>query len=99
MDGKKNGQGTKTWSDGRKYVGKFLNGFPNGQGTDTSPNGWRYLGKFKDGKKHGQGKFTSSDGGWYIGSWIEGQSWTGKTYDKDGKISYEKKNGEIQYKK
>ena len=57
-----------------------------------------YLGEYKDGKKHGQGKFTYSDRGWYDGSWKEGQSWTGITYDKDGNISYEKVNGEIQYK-
>ena len=57
-----------------------------------------YVGEYKDGKKHGQGKFTYTDGGWYDGSWKEGQSWTGITYDKDGNISYEKVNGEIQYK-
>jgi len=96
--GRKKGEGTNTWSDGRKYVGKFKNGFPNGQGTETSPVGWRYIGEYKDGKKHGQGKFTYTDGGWYGGSWKEGQSWTGITYDKDGNISYEKVNGEIQYK-
>jgi len=61
-------------------------------------NGTKYMGEWKDGKKHGQGKFTYTDGGWYDGSWKEGQSWTGITYDKDGNISYEKVNGEIQYK-
>ena len=66
--------------------------------TYTYPDGGKYVGKFKDGKKNGQGKFTYTDGGWYDGSWKEGQSWTGITYDKDGNISYEKVNGEIQYK-
>ena len=98
MIGKKNGEGTNTWSDGRKYVGKFKNGLPNGKGTETSTDGWRYVGKYNEGKKHGQGKFTYTDGGWYDGSWKVGQSWTGIIYDKDGNISYEKVNGEIQYK-
>ena len=74
-----------------------MNGLPNGQGTENSPDGWRYVGEYKDGKKHGQGKFTYTDGGWYYGSWKEGQSWTGIIYGKNGNISYEKVNGEIQY--
>jgi len=97
-DRQPNGQGTITYPNGRKYVGEWKDGLPNGQGTDTSPDGSMYLGEYKDGKKHGQGKFTYTDGGWYDGSWKEGQSWTGITYDKDGNISYEKVNGEIQYK-
>ena len=54
-------------------------------------------GNSRMGKKHGHGKFTYTDGSWYDGSWKDGQSWTGKTYSKDGNISYKKKNGEIQY--
>ena len=30
-----NGQGTKTWSNGDKYVGEFKDGKKNGQGTYT----------------------------------------------------------------
>ena len=97
-NGLPNGQGTYTWSDGRKCVGEYKDGKPNGQGIFTDPNGTMYVGKYKDGKKHGQGKFTYTDGGWYDGSWKVGQSWTGIKYDKDGNISYEKVNGEIQYK-
>jgi len=81
-----------------KYKGDVENGKPNGFGFLIFTNGDKYVGEFKDGKKHGQGKFTFTDGGWYDGSWKEGQSWTGVTYDKDGNISYEKVNGEIQYK-
>ncbi|MDP7606329.1 MAG: MORN motif precursor, partial [SAR324 cluster bacterium] len=49
-DGKKHGQGTKTWSDG-EYVGKWKNGEYHGQGTLTLLNGDKYEGKFKDGEK------------------------------------------------
>ena len=95
---KPNGFGFQTYKNGNKYFGEHKNGLPNCKGTETSPDGWRYVGKYNEGKKHGQGKFTYTDGGWYDGSWKEGQSWTGITYDKDGNISYEKVNGEIQYK-
>jgi len=81
-----------------KYNGEIKNGKPEGIGDLTAYDGGKYVGEYKDGKKHGQGKFTYTDGGWYDGSWKEGQSWTGITYDKDGNISYEKVNGEIQYK-
>ena len=80
------------------YKGQVENGEPNGLGVITYRDGHKYVGEFKDGKKHSQGKFTYTDGGWYDGSWKVGQSWTGITYDKDGNISYEKVNGEIQYK-
>lgn len=38
-DGIMNGQGTMTWSDGKKYVGEFKDGFPKGHGTMTYPDG------------------------------------------------------------
>jgi len=37
-DGKRNGQGTKTYSDGSKYVGGWKDGKYNGQGTVTFPD-------------------------------------------------------------
>ena len=43
-DGKYDGQGTYTWSDGRKYVGEWLDGKQNGHGTVTSPDG-KYVGE------------------------------------------------------
>ena len=45
-----NGQGTYTWSDGRKYVGKWKDGVFHGHGTWTSPNGKKYVGEYKDGQ-------------------------------------------------
>lgn len=40
-----NGQGTMTWPDGAKYVGKFKNGKYNGQGLRTWLDGEKYMGK------------------------------------------------------
>ena len=38
-DGKRNGQGTQTWLDGRKYVGEYKNGKTwNGTGYDKNGN-------------------------------------------------------------
>ena len=58
IDGKRHGQGTVTYSNGKKYVGEFKNGKKHGQGTETYPNGSKYVGEFKNGKYHGQGTFT-----------------------------------------
>jgi len=38
-DGKFHGQGTETWSNGRKYVGEWKNDKRHGQGTYTFPDG------------------------------------------------------------
>ena len=35
-DGKRNGKGTYTWKDGKKYVGEWKDDLPNGQGTLTA---------------------------------------------------------------
>ena len=50
-DGIQNGQGTKTWSYGTKYVGEFKDGTQNGQGTLTFPDGTKYVGEWKNGKE------------------------------------------------
>ena len=57
-NGEPNGQGTFTFSDGRKYEGEWENGYRHGQGTFTSPKGDKYEGDFKDGKRHGKGTLT-----------------------------------------
>ena len=61
-DGKKNGQGTLTYTDGRMYEGEWKNGKQNGQGTETFPDGGKYVGEYKDGLRHGQGTTTFYDG-------------------------------------
>ena len=56
------GQGTHTYSDGRKYVGAWKDDLPNGQGTWTHPDGSKYVGEWKKGLWHGQATFTYPDG-------------------------------------
>jgi len=93
-DGKRNGQGTITWSDGKKYVGEWKNGKYNSQGTLTLPNGEKYVGEYKDGKKNGQGTFTFSDGRKGVGEFRNDRPWNIIDYDKDGKTIGRYVNGE-----
>ena len=51
MNGKQHGQGTETLSDGRKYVGKWMQGFAHGQGIETFPDGSKYEGEWKKARK------------------------------------------------
>jgi len=50
VSGQLHGQGTYTFSDGRKYVGEWKNGKLHGQGEFTWSNGDKYEGEWKDGK-------------------------------------------------
>ena len=56
MSGKPHGQGTRTFTNGDKYVGEWKNGKENGNGKRNSPDGStfsagrKYEGEWKDGK-------------------------------------------------
>ena len=50
-DGIQNGQGTRTWSNGDKYVGEEKDGKRNGQGTYTYKDGRKFIGEWKNGEK------------------------------------------------
>jgi len=97
IDGKRHGQGTVTYSNGKKYVGEFKNGKKHGQGTETYPNGSKYVGEFKNGKYNGQGTFTYSDGRKYVG---EFKSWKqhgkGVSTARDGQRWYTFYDGEFK---
>ena len=49
-DGKRHGQGTYTFPDGKKYVGGWKDSKYHGQGTLTSSDGKYFIGEFKDSK-------------------------------------------------
>ena len=85
-DGKRNGQGTVTWSDGKNYVGEFKDGKFNGQGTFTWADGEQYVGDWKEGFIHGQGTIFFSDGTKIKGEFREDEPWKITVFDKDGNI-------------
>ena len=68
-----NGKGTLYFSDGRKYVGNFVNGVRKGYGVLYSPDGDRYEGNFENGMFHGKGNLYCSINGAkckVVGTWI-----------------------------
>jgi len=69
-DGKRNGQGTITWSDGNKYEGEWKDGEYHGQGTFSFDDGEEYVGIFKEGKPWNIIVFDSKQN--IIGMWLNG---------------------------
>ena len=92
-DGKRNGQGTVTWSDGKNYVGEFKDGKFNGHGKLTWSDGKKYVGEWKNGRRDGQGTQTWLDGRKYVGEYKDGKTWNGTGYDKNGNIIIKFVNG------
>jgi hypothetical protein len=80
VDGRANGQGTLTWTNGSKYVGQFKDSKQHGQGTYTFPDGYKYVGEWKDGKQHGQGTYTTASGNKYVGELKDGKKHGQGTY-------------------
>ncbi|KAL5005990.1 hypothetical protein ScPMuIL_017148 [Solemya velum] len=77
MNGKIHGKGELVWADGRKYVGKFKNGFLHGPGVMTIPKGEGQEeiqdANWKDGRLHGPTIITYANGDMYEGYFKEGQ--------------------------
>jgi hypothetical protein len=73
QNGKPNGEGVYTLSNGNTYVGQHKDGYRNGQGTFTVPNGYKYIGEWKDGYRSGQGTYTVPNGFTYVGEWKDGK--------------------------
>ena len=46
-NGKFDGKGSFTFSDGRRYEGQFKNGEKHGKGTFTFPDGRKYVGEWE----------------------------------------------------
>jgi len=85
-NGKPNGHGTLTSTDGDKYEGQWKDGEKYGQGTYIWSNGEKYEGEWKDGLIHGQGTYNWSYGKKYVGEWKNGKEWNLTSYDKHGNI-------------
>ena len=69
-DGLIHGQGTFTWSDGRKYVGGYKDGKRSGQGTKTWSNGEKYVGEWKDDKEWNGTDYDKNEN--IIGKFVNG---------------------------
>ena len=65
------GEGTFTFADGAKYIGKnaFKDGKFHGKGTYTWPNGNKYVGEMFEDDFHGQGTKTFANGTVQKGRW------------------------------
>merc|ERR1711998_520540 len=78
---------TKTYSDGRVYVGQVKDGKAHGFGKMTYANGNVYVGDWKDDKKDGKGTYTCADGNVYDGEWKDDKiNGYGKHTKADGSI-------------
>lgn len=82
--GKPDGEGTATFSDGRLYKGHFVHGDMDGETYYRYSNGDVFEGTFKENAYH-KGKYTiKSDGSYYVGTFKDGQPDVGQWYDKNG---------------
>ncbi|CAF1193350.1 unnamed protein product [Didymodactylos carnosus] len=67
--GRRHGNGTLVWRDGRTYTGKFANDRRGGIGTMTYRDGSTYTGAFVKGRRQGKGQRTYANGSTYQGSY------------------------------
>ena len=84
VDGKRQGNGTFTTSNGSSYTGQFNDGLEHGSGTYSSASGTRYEGEWRQGKYHGEGILTTSDGHRVQGEFRKGKLWSCVKYDESG---------------
>lgn len=73
-EGYKNGHGVKTWANGDRYEGQFVNDLKEGQGLyvwgpESAWSGDRYRGEFKADQREGQGIYEFANGDRYEGLW------------------------------
>lgn len=91
-DGKPNGQGMGIYPYGN-YTGEYKDGLRQGKGKFETKDGQnKYEGTFTN-DKYDTGKITLSDGYYFEGKFKDGQPYTGKWYDKKGKLDAEIVNG------
>ena len=56
------GEGTFTWTDGKKYIGSYSDGKKHGKGKLILPDGQEYFGHWVDGKVDGEVQHKDSSG-------------------------------------
>jgi len=67
------GQGTATWTDGKKYTGMWKNSLKHGKGKEIKANGDEYDGEWENDLPHGYGIRKFKDGRKWEGTWKKGQ--------------------------
>ena len=73
-DGKADGNGKATASDGVTYTGSAKDGKPHGYGSVTSSSGQLlYQGRYRDGVPHGKGIVLGEDGKYYLAEFEVGK--------------------------
>jgi hypothetical protein len=88
--GRKHGQGTMRWSDGREYVGSWKEGHRCGMGRLTKHGTLVYEGQWREGTPAGRGTMVSPDGGQYRGEVQAGRRHGSGLYTThDGRLTYE----------
>ena len=91
----KNGYGTFTFPDGRKYVGESKDNKKHEQGTFTWASGAEYVEEWKKNEMHGQGTYTWKGGDKYVEEFKDSKSHgQGTLTYGDGRID----NGIVQKK-
>jgi hypothetical protein len=80
------GEGTRMWSDGSRFKGRWVAGKKHGFGIFTSDAGLTYEGQWRDGKRHGAGRQEFENGDSYEGFWANGTM--------NGKGTYSFSNGD-----
>lgn len=87
-NGKPDGEGTASFSDGRLYKGHFVHGVMEGNAWYRYSNGDVFEGAFLNDEYY-EGKYTiKSDGSYFVGIFNNGQPAKGQWYDKKGNKLY-----------
>jgi hypothetical protein len=82
-NGKRQGMGKMTYTDGSTYDGQFKDGLRDGAGTAVFRDGSQYVGEWKADRRNGHGTYASAGNVWtFDGEWANDER-TGP-----GKISY-----------
>jgi hypothetical protein len=68
-NGRRNGKGEYTWTDGSVYEGDWLADKRHGKGKFTYANGDVFVGEYKDDLRNGKGKYTFPNGDVFVGEY------------------------------
>lgn len=72
LDGKENGRGIATHTDGDRYEGEFRDSETHGRGVYTFANGDRYEGELRNSERNGHGVYTFANGDRFEGDYRDG---------------------------